>query len=88
MTKMLTRPATREDGGLARTRTCTSEEQAQYDVWNPSDQQVESEWAQLMSNVPPKGKEEVPDFDRSPYEVRKRMVWEVRKVLTAHDHRA
>ena len=66
----------------------TPEEQAQYDAWNPSDQQVESEWAQLMSNVPPKGKEEVPDFDRSPYEVRKRMVWEVRKVLTAHDHRA
>ena len=63
----------------------TPEEQAQYDAWNPSDQQVESEWAQLMSNVPPKGKEEVPDFDRSPYEVRKRMVWEVRKVLTAHD---
>jgi hypothetical protein len=38
-----------------------------------------------MSNVPPEGKEKALDFDRSPYEVRKRMVWEVRKVLTAHD---
>jgi hypothetical protein len=63
----------------------TLEEQSQYDAWNPSDQQVESEWAQLMSNVPPEGKEKALDFDRSPYEVRKRMVWEVRKVLTAHD---
>ena len=63
----------------------TPEEQSQYDAWNPSDQQVECEWAQLMSNVPPEGKEKALDFDRSPYEVRKRMVWEVRKVLTAHD---
>jgi hypothetical protein len=63
----------------------TLEEQSQYDAWNPSDQQVESEWAQLMSNVPPEGKEKALDFDRSPYEVRKRMVWEGRKVRTAHD---
>jgi len=61
------------------------EEQSQYDAWNPSDQQVECEWAQLMSNVPPEGKEKALDFDRSPYEVRKRMVWEGRKVRTAHD---
>ena len=75
-----------EEGEEEEGSMLSPEDQAQYDAWTPSERQLEREWAQLMSNVPPEEADEVnPDFDRAPYEDRKRMVWDVRQYLAPHD---
>jgi hypothetical protein len=75
-----------EEGEEEEGSMLSHEDQAQYDAWTPSERQLEREWAQLMSKVPPEEADEVnPDFDRAPYEDRKHMVWDVRTYLATHD---
>jgi hypothetical protein len=75
-----------EEGEEEEGSMLSHEDQAQYDAWTPSERQLEREWAQLMSKVPPEEADEVnPDFDRAPYEDRKHMVWDVRTYLATSD---
>ena len=58
------------------------EEQAEFDAWTPTPEELDGEWDSLMASVPPKQAREVQlDYDGADDLKRKQMVWDVRKFI-------
>ena len=53
-----------------------------FAAWQPSEQQLESEWASLMAKVPPEDLDAVQaDWAQASAVDKKQMLWDVRQIL-------